>query len=126
DDEALIVHSGRNQVGAVVSDITMQRKNEEDIRRLAYFDSLTGLPNRRFIIEPLERELAHAANADGQVALLFVDLDGFKRINDSMGHNAGDELLQAVARRLPGPLRRTDVLARIAAPAPRLGVGRLC
>jgi PAS domain S-box-containing protein len=123
--EARIVPSGKNQVVAVVRDITLQRKNEEDIRRLAYFDSLTGLPNRRFIIEHLERELAHAANADGQVALLFVDLDGFKRINDSMGHNAGDELLQAVARRLRGQLRGTDVVSRMGASAPRLDVGRL-
>ena len=98
--EARLVPSGKNQVVAVVRDITLQRTSEEDIRRLAYFDSLTGLPNRRFIIEHLERELHHAAQVGSQVALLFVDLDGFKRINDSMGHTAGDELLQAVARRL--------------------------
>ena len=123
--EARIVPSGKNQVVAVVRDVTMQRKSEEDIRRLAYFDSLTGLPNRRFIIEHLERELHHAAQLDGQVALLFVDLDGFKRINDSMGHNAGDELLQSVARRLRGQLRATDVVSRMGALAPRLDVGRL-
>ena len=123
--EARIVPSGKNQVVAVVRDVTLQRKSEEDIRRLAYFDSLTGLPNRRFIIEHLERELHHAAQIGGQVALLFVDLDGFKRINDSMGHNAGDELLQAVARRLRGQLRATDVVSRMGAEVPRLDVGRL-
>ena len=123
--EARMVPSGKNQVVAVVRDVTMQRKSEEDIRRLAYFDSLTGLPNRRFIIEHLERELHHAAQVSGHVALLFVDLDGFKRINDSMGHNAGDELLQAVARRLRGQLRATDVVSRMGALAPRLDVGRL-
>ena len=123
--EARIVPSGKNQVVAVVRDVTMQRKSEEDIRRLAYFDSLTGLPNRRFIIEHLERVLHHAAQVDGQVALLFIDLDGFKRINDSMGHNAGDELLQSVARRLRGQLRATDVVSRMGALAPRLDVGRL-
>jgi PAS domain S-box-containing protein len=123
--EARIVPSGKNQVVAVVRDITKQRKNEEDIRRLAYFDSLTGLPNRRFIIEHLERELHHAVQAGSQVALLFVDLDGFKRINDSMGHNAGDELLQAVARRLRGQLRATDIVSRMGTEVPRLDVGRL-
>jgi PAS domain S-box-containing protein len=123
--EARIVPSGKNQVVAVVRDITLQRKSEEDIRRLAYFDSLTGLPNRRFIIEHLERELHHAVQMGGQVALLFVDLDGFKRINDSMGHNAGDELLQAVARRLRGQLRATDVVSRMGGEVPRLDVGRL-
>ena len=123
--EARIVPSGKNQVVAVVRDVTLQRKSEEDIRRLAYFDSLTGLPNRRFIIEHLERELHHAAQSGGQVALLFVDLDGFKRINDSMGHNAGDELLQAVARRLRGQLRATDVVSRMGGEVPRLDVGRL-
>jgi predicted signal transduction protein with EAL and GGDEF domain len=123
--EARIVPSGKNQVVAVVRDVTMQRKSEEDIRRLAYFDSLTGLPNRRFIIEHLEREVHHAAQVNGQVALLFVDLDGFKRINDSMGHNAGDELLQAVARLLRGQLRSTDVVSRMGVLAPRLDVGRL-
>jgi diguanylate cyclase (GGDEF)-like protein/PAS domain S-box-containing protein len=123
--EARIVPSGKHQVVAVVRDVTMQRKSEEDIRRLAYFDSLTGLPNRRFIIEHLERELHHAEQVSGQLALLFVDLDGFKRINDSMGHNAGDELLQAVARRLRGQLRSTDVVSRTGALVPRLDVGRL-
>jgi len=123
--EARIVPSGKNQVIAVVRDITLQRKSEEDIRRLAYFDSLTGLPNRRFIIEHLERELHHAVQVGSQVALLFVDLDGFKRINDSMGHDAGDELLQAVARRLRGQLRATDIVSRMGAEVPRLDVGRL-
>jgi predicted signal transduction protein with EAL and GGDEF domain len=123
--EARVVPSGKHQVIAVVRDITLQRQSEEDIRRLAYFDSLTGLPNRRFIIEHLERELHHAVQAGSQVALLFVDLDGFKRINDSMGHNAGDELLQAVARRLRGQLRTTDIVSRMGVEAPRLDVGRL-
>jgi GGDEF domain-containing protein len=97
--EGRIAPSGPETVVMVVRDITLQKLNEEKIRRLAYFDTLTGMPNRVSFLEKLDLELLRASRANRQVALLFLDLDGFKRVNDTLGHSAGDYLLQAVAAR---------------------------
>ena len=83
------------------------------IEELAYTDPLTGLPNRRRLEEQMETAIWTARPARTRVALLFVDLDGFKAVNDALGHAAGDELLQTVAGRLRGRLRRGDLLARL-------------
>lgn len=115
DYEARIVSSGPDKVVAVVRDITLQRLNEERIRRLAYFDSLTGMPNRQHFMERLDEELQRASQRGQQLALLFFDLDGFKRVNDTLGHSAGDSLLQLVAERLKERLRAGDTFLR---PAP--------
>ena len=88
------------------------KHNEEQIRRLAYFDPLTGMPNRLHFLERADRELLRARRANRQLALLFLDLDGFKRINDTLGHSAGDFLLQCVAERLKDKLRAGDIVAR--------------
>ena len=83
------------------------------IEQLAYTDSLTGLMNRRRFEERVEAELWEAQAGDSAVALLFLDLDGFKAVNDSLGHGAGDELLQELAERLRRSVRRSDLLARL-------------
>jgi diguanylate cyclase (GGDEF)-like protein len=81
--------------------------------RQAYYDDLTGLPNRQLFKDRLTRELAHAKRAGVQMGVIFIDLDRFKHVNDSLGHSAGDELLQAVSVRLSGLIRDCDTLARL-------------
>ncbi len=81
--------------------------------RLAYFDALTELPNRQLFLDRLKQILSHADRYDQKVALMFIDLDGFKMVNDSLGHDMGDLLLQAVAKRLEECLRKSDTVARI-------------
>lgn len=101
-----------NYVG-VSSDISERVAAQERIRQLAYFDSLTNLPNRRLLQDRAEQALASAEREKKQIALLFVDLDHFKTINDSLGHSAGDALLSEVARRLQSCVRRMDTVARL-------------
>jgi diguanylate cyclase (GGDEF)-like protein len=79
----------------------------------AYYDDLTGLPNRQLFKDRLERELAHAKRTNTQVAIIYIDLDRFKNVNDSMGHSAGDALLLAVSQRLVAQIRESDTLARL-------------
>ena len=94
-------------------DVTERHDLEEQLTALAYTDVLTGLPNRAAFAERLRGAVARAARLDAAVALLFVDLDGFKAVNDSFGHDAGDELLQQAAARMLGIRRRSEVLGRI-------------
>jgi diguanylate cyclase (GGDEF)-like protein len=110
-------------VRGTLRDITEQRRADEHIRHLAHFDGLTGLPNRSLFTQLLTRSLAQAKRRGTQVAVLFIDLDGFKGINDRHGHEAGDALLAAFAVRLTTALRRSDSTGRILDPdrAARLG-----
>jgi len=102
------------ELASHIAGIAIERKDaEECIRHLALHDMLTGLPNRTMLQDALEQAIAHAARYKRVVALLFIDLDNFKRINDSLGHHVGDLLLQAVGRRLQGCLRKEDMLARL-------------
>ncbi|MEZ5143581.1 MAG: PAS domain S-box protein [Acidimicrobiales bacterium] len=101
------------QVSAVGRDVTDRRRLEAELAHQATHDSLTGLPNRALLLDHLGLALARAGRDDGQVALLFLDLDRFKQVNDSLGHRAGDQLLVEVARRISGVLRPADTVARI-------------
>ncbi len=93
-------------------DISERRRGEEQLAYLAYHDPLTGLPNRILVEQQLELALARARRAEGSVVLMFIDLDDFKEVNDGLGHAAGDRLLAAVAARMRGVLRDSDLLAR--------------
>ncbi|HTY48446.1 MAG TPA: EAL domain-containing protein [Steroidobacteraceae bacterium] len=102
------------QVLVIVRDITERKQTEARIHRLAYHDPLTGLPNRAWIGEHLERALAEAAERNRGLALMFVDLDQFKRINDTLGHATGDALVQQVGQRLQRALEGTEADGRVA------------
>ena len=89
-------------------------RREEELSFLATHDALTGLPNRTLILDRVEQMLARCARSQAQVAALFIDIDNFKNVNDTLGHSAGDQLLQAVAARLDGVVRGSDALGRLA------------
>ena len=95
------------------SDITERKASEDKIKSLAFYDSLTGLPNRRLLTERLEHAITLNARTGHHGALLFLDLDDFKLLNDTQGHGAGDELLTEVARRLKSCVRKADSVARL-------------
>lgn len=97
----------------IARDVTERRKMEAIIQHQAHHDTLTDLPNRQLFMDFLERELAQARRYDTQLALLFLDLNGFKKINDTMGHDCGDHLLKEVARRLRACIRESDIVARL-------------
>jgi diguanylate cyclase (GGDEF)-like protein/PAS domain S-box-containing protein len=98
---------------AIQHDVTASTREREEIQRLAFHDALTGLPNRISFLELLDRAIARAG-AEGQLfALLYLDLDRFKPVNDALGHAAGDQLLIAVAERLRAAVRKTDTVARL-------------
>ena len=99
------------QIIGTVRDITVEKQTEEHIRRLAFFDSLTGLPNRRMFQERLTSALVLAERKQKQIAVLFLDLDRFKRINDTLGHSIGDAFLAEIAARLKALMRRSDTVA---------------
>lgn len=101
-----------NEALCLLRDITERKQYESRIHRLAYFDSLTGLANRRGFMERLEREIHRADQNDWQLAVLFLDLDRFKTINDTLGHSAGDAVLQQAAERLRAVTRPGDTVSR--------------
>ncbi|BAP89635.1 diguanylate cyclase/phosphodiesterase with PAS/PAC sensor [Burkholderiales bacterium GJ-E10] len=101
-----------NYVGSL-SDITPTKKTEEEIQRLVLYDPLTNLPNRRMLMDRLQVALAAAARTGRAGALLFIDLDNFKIVNDTRGHAVGDWLLQQVGNRLASEVREDDTVARL-------------
>ncbi|MEN3366218.1 MAG: hypothetical protein V7606_3492 [Burkholderiales bacterium] len=105
---------GRNTHWVVVGrDITERKKSAKDIHRLAFFDVLTGLPNRRLLMDRLAALLARAHAGDGFGAVLFIDLDHFKFVNDARGHATGDAMLKSAAQRLSRLMRKGETVARL-------------
>jgi diguanylate cyclase (GGDEF)-like protein/PAS domain S-box-containing protein len=115
----LSITAVRNDEGEVThyvathTDITVRKAAEEEIRHLAFYDPLTSLPNRRLLHDRLHQAVIRAKRGNGRLALMFLDLDKFKPVNDKLGHQAGDELLRAVAQRLQACVRESDTVARI-------------
>lgn len=117
--ERLTIDTSFNEDGTVnchiglFSDVTVERLKEETIWRQAHFDHLTGLPNRQMFHEELQRAMLKADQTGGSLALIYLDLDFFKEVNDSLGHDKGDELLKEVARRLGRAVHEEDLVARL-------------
>jgi diguanylate cyclase (GGDEF)-like protein/PAS domain S-box-containing protein len=110
---ALIAFEGRVATLGTAFDVTDRKRVEEQIQYQAYHDALTGLPNRMLFLDRLQLALAHARRQGGQPAVLFLDLDDFKVINDTLGHATGDRLLQGVGERLIASVREDDTVARM-------------
>lgn len=98
---------------AIISDINEQKQAEQKLRKLANYDSLTGLPNRVLLNDRIEHALQTTKSKDQMIALMFLDLDRFKQVNDSLGHNIGDELLIVVSKRLLSLCESADTVARL-------------
>ncbi len=96
----------------IMKDLTERRQTEARLRELAYYDCLTGLPNRRLFMELLKQSLSRAGRIKAHVAVFFLDLDGFKLVNDTLGHQQGDVVLKVIAERLATCVRASDVLSR--------------
>ncbi|MDO8261933.1 MAG: diguanylate cyclase [Gallionella sp.] len=115
----LSITAVRNDDGVVTNfvathtDITLRKAAEDEIKHLAFYDPLTRLPNRRLLHDRLHQAVVHAKRDGRRLALMFIDLDKFKPVNDEFGHKAGDELLQAVAHRLEACVRESDTVARV-------------
>ena len=110
-DEGLM--QSTRSIGSQIGQFMARRQAEEHVRRLAHFDELTGLPNRSLFNQRLSRALARARRAGTPLAILFIDLDGFKNVNDTLGHEAGDRVLQEIAQRLRTCMREVDTVSRL-------------
>lgn len=106
-------HGAVQHYVALFSDITALKEHERELEHIAHFDALTGLPNRVLLADRLHQAKAQALRHGQRLAVAYLDLDGFKRINDSHGHDAGDQLLIAIAERMKQTLREGDTLARL-------------
>ena len=125
DLETRFIARDENSVLAIVRDITQRKEDEKRIHDLAYYDELTGLPNRQLFSQSLDKTIASARRHDQKFAILFIDLDRFKRINDTLGHSVGDKLLIDVGSRLAECTRSTDCCTQLAQVSEReIGLAR--
>ncbi|MBS4201601.1 diguanylate cyclase [Bacillus sp. FJAT-49732] len=108
-----IKYQGESSLQILIQDISEKRNYEAQLEYLAYHDPLTGLKNRRKFTTIVEESIKEAEMTDEKIAIMYIDLDNFKAINDSLGHNVGDELLQQFANRLKSSLRKNDELCRV-------------
>ncbi|WP_404419367.1 EAL domain-containing protein [Marinospirillum sp.] len=117
--ELLTINAATNARGeirqyvAMFSDITLQKEEQTDLQHRASHDALTGLPNRSLFLDRLQQAFAGVKRHGGRLAVVFLDLDGFKPVNDTYGHDAGDRILQEVSERVQSCLREEDTLARV-------------
>jgi len=107
-----IEFDGAPAIHVSIRDITERKRLEDEVRQLAFYDVLTGLPNRRLLDDRLSQALAASQRSNSYGALMFLDLDNFKPLNDQCGHAAGDQLLIAAAARLKSSVRAKDTVAR--------------
>jgi len=103
-----------NEVRSLHAEVAERRRLEAELRELAFYDPLTQLPNRRLALELAELELRHAAREGTRLAVVFVDVDDFKEVNDSFGHDTGDQVLMDIAQSLSRSVRESDVVGRLA------------
>ncbi|TVT65631.1 MAG: diguanylate cyclase, partial [Denitromonas halophila] len=117
--EMLTVSAVRDEHGrapyyvALFSDITAQKLHESELERYAHYDALTGLPNRMLVMDRLRQAMAVTQRRGGRLAVAYLDLDGFKAVNDTFGHAAGDEVLSTLAERFRQAVREGDTMARL-------------
>ena len=117
--ERLVINAVRGERGEVqhyvglFSDITVEKEYQRQLKHIAHYDALTGLPNRILLADRLEQAMRQTRRGDSCVAIIYLDLDGFKAINDSYGHASGDQLLVTIAKRIQHILREGDTVARI-------------
>jgi len=109
----LLHRDNQNLVGTILTDISAQKLTEQKLDKLAHYDLLTNLPNRALFYESLKNSLAKAQRKEKKVALMFLDLDNFKTINDTLGHDYGDMLLKEVSKKLKSILRTEDIVSRL-------------
>lgn len=107
-----VIATAEKQVAVLCEDVTDRRKDEQRVQQMAYYDPLTGLPNRSLLYDRIQQAMARANRTATKLAFLFIDLDRFKPINDTLGHEAGDRLLEQIATRLKSGTRAADTVAR--------------
>lgn len=123
--ESRVVPFTDSSVLIMLRDVTEQKQVAAKVRRLAFYDTLTGLPNRQSFLIQLAEAIREAEDENERVGILYLDLDNFKLINDSLGHNVGDRLLQDIASRLKASVRRDDYVASAGRDSSKMQVSRL-
>ena len=123
--EVRFIVSGEDKVSVIISNVSRRKETEAKLEYLAHYDSLTDLPNRYMFNDRLAQAIAHAERKKQLLAILFLDIDNFKHINDTIGHKMGDQLLQKIASRLMTGMRKTDSICRLSTEAPEDIMARL-